>query len=339
MSIDDLERAYQRYLTILEILNLANTLASPDPRFHERHLYEIRNCIERWLLTLANRDNVNILTKKEIGYVLLIQELQQKTRAEISTITPIVNEIRRKVHGYVLRDFSNVKGDYSQLIIGHDFVQYRDYIRKIDPDRISLLLRVASRNTPDPKLALGLMVMTYASVLPGPQHWNASRRHYEIYYEHGIRVEGFASPINAQLLAIDETTKFCSLFPHVDGPFGSIGNFFDVDFAGKVAVGPPYTEELLKRIADKVIKDCESGRPVRFYVTHANWADAPGYIQMKNSKFCVYTEIVPRGKHYYINTNVVPNEKVVAQFDTVLFVLTNYADDEKFTDLLDGLKL
>lgn len=336
MSVDDLERYYLRYLTILEIVNIANKLASPDPRFRDHNIYEIRNCIERFLLTRANQDNINILNKKEIGYIQLIDELKNKTRNRLDIVAPVVNEIRKKVHEFVNRDLSQVKGDRSQLIVGNSFVQYRDYVRNIEPERI------AAKKTTDPELSLGLMIMMYASILPGPQHWNASEQHYRIYYQHGIRVEGFASPINAQLLAIDETTKFCSLFPQVDSIFGSLGSFFDVEFGSeyeKVAVGPPYTAELLNRIADKLIRACEGPHRVRFYVTHANWADAEGYIKMLKSKYLVYHEVVPRGKHYYMNTNVVPNEKIVAQFETVLFVLTNYQDEEDFTDLLNGLKL
>lgn len=332
MSIDDIERTYQKYLIISDILTIANKLASND-----KNKYEIRNCIERWLLTLANRDHINILTKKEIGYTLLIQELSSKTRNSLKDTANIVNEIRTKVHKFSI-DYT-IQGDISKLIIGKDFVKYRDYIRKIDPERISLLLRVSGNN----EIALGLMVMTYACIIPGPQHWNASKEHYKIYYDHGIRVEGFASPINAQLLSIDETTKYCSLFPNVDKPFGSIGNFFDINFGesgyNKVAVGPPYTEELLVRIADKLIKECENKYPVRFYFTHSLWSDAPGYIKMKNSKYCIYSEITEKGKHYYVNTNVVPNERIIAQFNTVLLVLSNYQDDEDFTQLLNGLKL
>lgn len=337
MSINDVEKAYLRYVTVLEIVNIANVLATG--KFYDRNVYEIRNCLERWLLTRANSDSINILTKKEIGYIALIQELQSKTRSDILVVTTVVNNIRRKVHEYTTRDFSQVVGDRSQLIIGADFVQYRDYIRKVDSKRIELLLRIARNNTVDPELALGLMIMTYASILPGAQHWNASEEHYRIYYNHGITVEGFASPINAQLIAIDPSTHFCSLFPHVDKVFGSIGNFFDIDFEGKIAVGPPYTEELLLKIANKIIKDCESNRKVRFYVTHADWKDAAGYIKMQNSPFCIKHEVVPKGKHYYMNTNTVPNEKITAPFDTVLFILSNYRDNENFDDLLNGLKL
>jgi hypothetical protein len=78
---------------------------------------------------------------------------------------------------------------------------------------------------------------------------------------HGVTIEGFASPFNSQIIRFsdkDLPMQFCSLFPDVDAIFGSIGSFFDNEFAGtKVTINPPFILDIMNRTADKCIEDLE----------------------------------------------------------------------------------
>ncbi len=93
---------------------------------------------------------------------------------------------------------------------------------------------------------LSAMLLRYDSLLGGhgrnqgpqaavpPTVLRAIREHF------GVDGECFASPLNAQI------GTFCSMFPDVDAPFGSIGSFFDVDFRkGSFEVNPPFDTKLL----------------------------------------------------------------------------------------------
>lgn len=333
-----LEKYYIRYRYVQAILDYMNNIPelSTNPSIRQYQTYELRNILERLMLTKAN-ENTEVLTYNDTGISQFRKELSDKIKGiNNATINAVVNYAKECFKLY--NSITTFVDDRIQLKIGEDFVSYREYKRSIDRDRIKLLLSL-DKNSPDPQLNLGKMVMCYASILPGAQHWNASENHYRKYLEHGIRLEGFASPINAQMIAIDPTTHFCSLFPEVDRVYGSIGNFFDITFGGKVAVGPPYTAEMFNRIVEVMLNACAKSTPVRFYFTHANWSDLSGYQKLLSSPYMIYHEVVEKNKHYYMNTNVSPNEQIIAKFETVLFVVSNYKDNEVFTDLLDGLKL
>ena len=71
---------------------------------------------------------------------------------------------------------------------------------------------------------------------------------------HAVAHECFASPLNATL------ASFCSAFPDTDAPFGSIGSFFDSDFArgGSYQVGPPYNEAVLQRTSSHLLRSLEA---------------------------------------------------------------------------------
>jgi len=87
----------------------------------------------------------------------------------------------------------------------------------------------------------------------------------------GISMECFASPLNCRF------GRFCSAFPDVDVPFGSLGSFFEV-FAdepsavseGSFEANPPFLPPLIGAMAhliDKAIKRAQSrGLPLSFAV-------------------------------------------------------------------------
>jgi len=117
------------------------------------------------------------------------------------------------------------------------------------------------------------------------------------------------------------------LFPDVDRVFGSIGNFFETSFIGQqVAVGPPYTVELFKRIAQKVISECDRakllGKSVLFYITFSAWEDTEGYNMIKDSPYCTFAGILPAREHYYVNTNTPDEPPITATFNTVFFAMS-----------------
>jgi hypothetical protein len=329
-----IENEYRRYGYVKRILELFDGF--PEKAKTEKNRYEFRNTIERWLLSIANFSDGKFdpvfsddaMDEKSRFNRQIVHEIIDKSILSRSLAEKLVKDIVKIVSEYKSVCGTPLRSKPGKLKIGYNKVVYKEYSREINHDRIEFL-RSAGTDA-----EIGVMVMRYASILPGSQHWNMPVENYQLYYDQGVRVEGFSSPINSQLITIDpDNCRFCSLFPDVDAPFGSIGNFFDVSYTDKiVAVGPPYTVELFDRISKKVISECEkarnAGKKVMFYITFSAWEDTEGFNSIKNSEFCHFAAIIEKFNHYYINTNDVKLPRVTASFDTVFFVMS-YGHDRK----------
>ena len=71
----------------------------------------------------------------------------------------------------------------------------------------------------------------------------------------GAEMECFASPLNCRY------GSFCSAFPDVDAPFGSLGSFFGFEpLRGSFALNPPFVPELIAALAQhcgRLLKQAE----------------------------------------------------------------------------------
>lgn len=338
ITSQEVSREYNRYIYVQRILN-----ETPG-----HNSYEKRNSVERLLLAMSNLGNsadpvfATIPTDHEI-YKQFIVEMQSKNKVNINP---------EYIANIISQYFASSPKPIMFTITSGKF-QCGTYSREIAPERMQLLLKLGGDN------AVATMLMRYASILPGSQHWNLPLDTYKHLYAEGFRIEGFASPVNSQMLLCADgtsgelTAKFCSLFPDVDAPFGSIGSFFPADLAGNnVVVNPPYIESIFIAVGKKLTAECERAEatltPTRFFVTFAAWRDSKGYLELLNSKYTRLAVILPAGSHYYGNTNAVvaatggsiqhnkfnrgnkhlshhhthtDNTKIVAKFDTAIFEL------------------
>ena len=63
------------------------------------------------------------------------------------------------------------------------------------------------------------------------------------------RFECFASPFNCRY------TRYCSMFPDTDGPFGSSGSFFRfAPTTGSFQANPPFDKQFVDAMADHMFK-------------------------------------------------------------------------------------
>lgn len=98
--------------------------------------------------------------------------------------------------------------------------------------------------------------LRYASIYAETRHIGPPQKVYDMFYDWGIRNEGFASPFNARLLG-KKNAQFYSLFKDTDEVFGSGGSFFDLKAPknpGHWCLDPPFTKELMNEV-DSVLKD------------------------------------------------------------------------------------
>jgi hypothetical protein len=223
------------------------------------------------------------------------------------------------------------------VIVDESTVQINNYVRKLPPGKLTILINMNNSYE-----VLGKMIMRYACLLIGGQQWAAPLEIYKFVVDrYNVTIEGFASPINSQILYISQNLKYCSIFPDTDKPYGSLGDFFLYDFLGNsVYVNPPYVLDIMNSMANKVIQTCNNARlsSVRFFITVPEWTDAEYYNNLMSSSHLVFHYSFPKGKHYYVDTNN-GFEKVTAYFGTHLFILAvNIVDTyDDFINYTNGL--
>lgn len=98
--------------------------------------------------------------------------------------------------------------------------------------------------------------LRYGSIYAETRHIGPPQKVYDLFYDWGVRNEGFASPFNARLLGKPEA-QFYSLFKDTDEIFGSAGSFFNLDQPenpGHWCLDPPFTTEIMSKV-DVILKE------------------------------------------------------------------------------------
>lgn len=307
--------------------HIDNMLKETRKGLNNKLAYELRNIYERWLLNMANdkqsEDEIFSTSKLNEKYPATSKMLSEMKEKNIPNNLSKFNTALNYSRSFL--NLTSYPKSAPPVIIGNDSVQINDYIRKLPARKLQILLEI------NPSLyVLGVMIMRYACLLIGGQQWAVPIQIYEFMVKrYNITIEGFASPINSQILYISKNLRYCSLFPDTDTPYGSLGSFFSMDFTGKnVYVNPPYVGAIMNRVAAKVINNCYDARstPTRFFITVPDWTDAKYYSDLISSPFLVFHHGFSKGKHYYVDSNN-GFEKITVNFGTHLFVLAVNIDD------------
>ena len=303
-----------------------------------KNKYEAHNCLERYLLTMCNL-SVNANIKDDP-----ILDLRAKPgQTEEWVYDKFIAELREKLLpvGWGEKAIAKLFTAFptynvSYAITDDNVIKCANFSKKLSASRINLLRQFGS------DLDIVITCLRYDSILARAQHWNMPKHVFEAYvnYEH-IDIEGFASPLNTQLMWVTQHVRsnlpkynFCSLFYDTDCKYGSLGSFFEQNFANKVVtVGPPYTEQLFEDIANFVQEQCMNSQRIKFIITMAYWPDSQGQLQLKASKFLTYFGVL-EDQHYYINSND-DDKPIAVKFKTVMFVLTVGYTKKDYTYLFD----
>ena len=145
----------------------------------------------------------------------------------------------------------------------------------------------------------------------------------------GVGCEAFASPLNCRY------GRFCSAFPDVDKPFGSLGSFFDFKpTRGSFEMNPPFVPESLLAAAthaDALLKTAETqGGRLSIVVVVPAWRDVPMWKALDESPFKRgETLVVPASEHGFCDGAQhcrPPRERHrVSSYDTGVFFLQTEA--------------
>jgi hypothetical protein len=228
----------------------------------EKNLYEWKNIVERFLLTMAN------IAQAEVGRELLaapaaekwtrqgydhvfargealgVAEAYDKLVGEIADKNISVDDAAAAIRAIIDRFFarSGSSSPVTYSYAGTAFTISRDghkYVKNLDRERYRAMITKLNRTRGrvDHNAYLAVAALRYECILAGSQHWNIPFTYYEhLYRRYGLAVECFASPFNSQLLLLQSLTGkldarplFCSLFYDTDQCMGSHGSIFEFD--------------------------------------------------------------------------------------------------------------
>lgn len=137
---------------------------------------------------------------------------------------------------------------------------------------------------------------------------------------YNIDVEGFASPIDSQLIILDKKNKFCSLLPEVDNIFGSIGNFFAAKLEGhRIAINPLFDEYLMEKICLRIFGVLKKKKKTLFIFFSPIWKNFNFYKLLLTSKYLVDSYVFEQDQFYFEKLN-----KTKINYRISLFILANY---------------
>jgi hypothetical protein len=341
-SENTLEREYARWLVVD---GLAKYLNKQTRKYN--YQYELMNIFERFLIKSANEKGDRPGDDPIFISVPLEHELYQKLMDEIKKKNLIpsgrVKGVAKRIQGDIEKFLFGEAQSIGVVKASQDGIVFKcgKFSRKLPEERIAALNRRASTaglSENETVESITKMLMRYASILSRGQQWNIPRVWYEFAHkEYDADIEGFASPINSQLMLIDDDTQYCSLFPDTDAVFGSLGDIFTVDSSQfenhTIIMNPPYVEEIMDNTSD-LIQEWIAEHPMRIIFNVVDWTDARYYKDSMSSKYLTYETQLAREEHAYESTNGHDVQRIrsaapkfiMAKFPSHIFVFDSRPD-------------
>lgn len=322
-----MEIEYQRWIMINTILNVY-------PKS-----YEYKNIIERLFLNMSNIKNKNstiVCKRVSINNQIVKTAIKESLEKQLfSTEEEAVVHFKHVINQ--INTFIKNKKSFKKLfivIINKNIVQYKNFSEKIPKNRIKILKNILSiKNIKNINTKIGRMLLRYMSIGIGGQQWNMPFANYKYLNDkYNISIEGFASPLNSQLIKISPYKKYCSIFYDTDHWFGSIGDFFDLNVHNiSMCVNPPYIETIMIKTILKFLKLIKNN--VRIFTIMPYWKDSVIIKAIK--EYSVYYEILEKNKHYYENS--INNKIIIAKFPSIIAVFEKNKSDN-YKDIAKHMK-
>lgn len=328
-------REYSRFLLVNSILNTALGLARS-----ENDRLAITDIIEKWILSVSNLsgdgdpvfgNGIDRDTRIHIDD-RLVQTLVRSSITDPDTAQALLEFINQRVDSF-LRSRLRIRPPRHAVIDSDDrivTIKYGLLSRVLSTERYTRLRELGSLED------LVALCLRYASIVSAA---NQRSIPFEVYeYTHatyGVSLEGFASPLNSQLLLITPNARFCSLFEDTDSVYGSLGSFFNADLVGQSAmINPPFVVDVMNEVARKCIAECEraeaNGQTIRIFLKLDATQDGEFYDLLRTSRFLRGLTRLRRMQYWSDDTSELDasgNRKVVGTFDLVGITLTSGFDD------------
>lgn len=166
-----------------------------------------------------------------------------------------------------------------------------------------------------------------------PEFWPFYQKYIIEKFPQALLIEGFAYPLN------NNFQHFFSLYPEVDAPFGSIGNFFKTNLLEQpyldreifMAINPPYIEDILLEAGRLILIYLERKPKFTAVITWPYWLkeagidyfDEPILREMINlpSSLLRWMKVLEKDKHTIFNLST--NTRLTASFSEVVLMVSN----------------
>ena len=134
----------------------------------------------------------------------------------------------------------------------------------------------------------------------------------EIFFDIGFNFELFGSSINTY------SRYYCSLFPEIEGYFGSYGNFFDIDLKqGLYWCNPPYDDTIMTETGKKINKWLSTNNNLIFLITIPIW-DKETQINLENYQTSIINDDVYKNDKKYDDFEIYKNIKFFVKKELII---------------------
>lgn len=326
--INKLKKEYNRYLVINEMRNMSSGL-------------EWFNIFERFLMTMANIKKSNVLhdyvfSDVPIDHDVYIKMKNEMIEKKILGYDTIINVFRQKINDFLSMNFNDVSDlNYGEIDDEFFCESFKVSINKTR--KHSLIKKLLNYNKSKYRTELILILcIRYACLSMGGNHWNLPHKlYYFINTSYNVQLECFASPLNSQLLIIDNNARFCSLFYDTDKYFGSYGNLFEANIVTicnefnnfvSMSLFPPNVEDIIYKMLEIVDKWFKYVPKLRVFTGLLEWSDFPPMQLLQNHKYLKYSKKYNIGEYYFENSvsSDVPKILKPGKNSYVLYVLANF---------------
>ncbi|MFA5767905.1 MAG: hypothetical protein WC919_08365 [Candidatus Paceibacterota bacterium] len=359
------------------------TVRARKEYMNARDTREMLSILERWHISMQS--DANESTEKMQSELVEKGLAVDDTHAQI-IVSHIVNTCERIdrqdrdvdgvlprvminacMHGNVQRDRDTSVSSRSlarcseRIDIG--FVCFARFSRKFSPERLTMMATIAASRigceTNDPRVidCIATAALCYDALVPRGQQLSIPPRAYDVMIQkYGATFEGFASPFNSQMMrymmpgarvdTLSSIRAYCSIFPHIDAPFGSVGSFFDESvpangLSNRVSVlNPPFIEKMMVSMVKKCIADlARATEPTRIFIVIPNWTDSPYFAMLTTCPYIERQLALPANHHYIDAMRAdLPISMRISQF---LFVLSRNCHDTRehmYEDIIEAFQ-
>ncbi len=267
----------------------------------------MKNIMERFMIRMANRSE-NLYINLELSdniYTSLIEESIKKKLFNNRNALIFASYIKTKIRDHLKR---NIMDDLTTKIIKtKNEYKYKDFCITLHPLQFEYFKKMDDKNVMK-------MLIRYTLLFLGGQQWNLPSEWYKHimkcnFIDNPEYIEGFASPLNSQMIG---KYPYFSLFNDTDSYFGSFGNLFKVPLnvvKNKIIVNnPPYIIDIMEKLIDKQTEWLENV-PVFIIMCVAAWEDAEYFKKSMKSKFLLCQKRLHPGFHFF---ETVKNGKLIS---------------------------
>jgi hypothetical protein len=341
---------------------------------------EWKNILERFLNSMANLNVENRIDQVFVElpvthsiYKKMIGEMAEKKiilSHKFNSYGDIIDIISVSILTFIENNFIKKQHTGKYLEYGNkgNMYYYGPFNKNLNKEReVALINRLTLNNKLNDKplaanrmtMKILIILLRYASILAGGQNWNWPYSWYKyIHKNYDVNLEGFASPLNSQLLLFSDNVSYGSLFFDTDRYFGSIGNIFELDIVKyaatnannsnnnnkniiSIALNPPYIEELMVQMVDVIDKWFTLVPNLRVFTGLPHWKDALAVEKLKAHKHLKFTKILDKGNYYYENSMKEKVKRIYPSSELILYVLSNvekHPSEPEYEETLNSFK-